>query len=95
LTCMDMQLRKSSDLRRSSPTLAGSFERTGRTHRLQRTPKVIGQAAARFRYGERASPTQPPAASLRARFASKGTIIQASLASPAAAAKPFRWAFAF
>jgi hypothetical protein len=30
-TCMDMQLRKSNDFRRSSPTLAGNFERTGRT----------------------------------------------------------------
>jgi len=36
-TCMDMQLRKSSDFRRSASTLAGSFERTGRTHRVLRT----------------------------------------------------------
>jgi hypothetical protein len=32
LTCMDMQLRKSNDLRRPAPAFSGSFGRTGRTH---------------------------------------------------------------
>ena len=40
LTCMDMQLRKSSDFRRSASTLAGSFERTGRTHRVLRNSSL-------------------------------------------------------
>jgi len=39
-TCMDMQLRKSSDFRRSASTLAGSFERTGRTHRVLRNQLI-------------------------------------------------------
>ena len=34
---MDMQLRKSNDFRRSAPTLAGGFERTGRTQSVLRT----------------------------------------------------------
>ncbi len=36
-TCMDMQLRKSSDFRRPAPILSDSFGRTGRTHRVRRT----------------------------------------------------------
>ena len=37
LTCMDMQLRRSNDPRRSSPTHKSGFERTGRTHSVLRT----------------------------------------------------------
>ena len=36
LTCMDMQLRRSNDPRRSAPTLASGFERTGRTQSVLR-----------------------------------------------------------
>jgi hypothetical protein len=35
VSCMDMQLRRSNDLRRSSPALVGSFERTGRTRTVR------------------------------------------------------------
>jgi len=37
LTCMDMQLRKSSDFRRPAPTFSDGFERTDRTQSVQPT----------------------------------------------------------
>ena len=44
-TCMDMQLRKSSDFRRPAPILSDSFGRTGRTHRLHRIRRLVALSA--------------------------------------------------
>jgi len=45
---MDMQLRKSSDFRRSASTLAGSFERTGRTQSVHLTLGILSKSQAVF-----------------------------------------------
>jgi len=45
---MDMQLRKSNDFRRSAPTLASGFERTGRTHSVHPTGGILRHFQAVF-----------------------------------------------
>ncbi len=40
LTCMDLQLRKSSDFRRPAPALTGSFGRTGHTQSVHADPSI-------------------------------------------------------
>ena len=57
ITCMDMQLRKSSDFRRPAPILSDSFGRTGRTHSVLRTQISVLSGKMMARHHDVVHPT--------------------------------------